>query len=117
MPFETGEFKGGELAPRIKTLFEKKEELQQAKLEAEEALKYHTVELASRAVVSEYVQDLRALLEESSIVSQKVFLRSFVERIEVDDTNAKIIYTMSMPPYNAPTDMVGVLPIVPDGPP
>jgi site-specific DNA recombinase len=114
---ETGEFKGGELAPRIKALFEKKEELQQAKNEAEEALKYHTVELANRAVVSEYVRDLRALLEESSIVSQKVFLRSFVERIEVDDTNAKVIYTMPMPPDNPPADMVGVLPIVPDGPP
>ena len=114
---ETGEFKGGELAPRIKALFDKKEELQQARIEVEEALKYHTVELASRDVVHEYVQDLRALLEESSIVSQKVFLRSFVERIEVDDTNAKVIYTMPMPPDNPPADMVGVLPIVPDGPP
>ncbi len=114
---ETGEFKGGELAPRIKALFNKKEELQQAKIEAEEALKYHTIELGNRAVVHEYVQDLRTLLEESSIVSQKVFLRSFVDRIEVDDTNAKVIYTMPMPPDNPPADMVGVLPIVPDGPP
>lgn len=114
---ETGEFKGGELAPRIKGLFQKKEELQQARIEAEEVLKYHNVELASRAVVHEYVQDLRGLLEESSIISQKAFLRSFVERIEVDDTNAKVIYTMPVPPDNAPTDMVGVLPIVPDGPP
>lgn len=113
---ETGEFKGGELAPRIKALFEKREELQQAKNEAEEALKYHTVELANRAVVGEYVRDLRMLLEESSIVSQKVFLRSFVERIEVDDANAKVIYTMPMPPDDPPTDMAGVLPIVPNGP-
>jgi hypothetical protein len=114
---ETGEFKGGELAPRIKGLFQKKEELQQARIEAEEVLKCHNVELASRAVVHEYVQDLRGLLEESSIISQKAFLRSFVERIEVDDTNAKVIYTMPVPPDDAPTDMVGVLPIVPDGPP
>jgi len=114
---ETGEFKGGELAPRIKALFEKKEELLQAKNEAEEALKYHTVELANRAVVGEYVRDLRMLLEESSIVSQKVFLRSFVERIEVDDANAKVIYTMPMPPDDPPSDMAGVLPIVPNGPP
>jgi len=113
---ETGEFKGGELAPRIKALFEKKEELLQAKNEAEEALKYHTVELANRAVVGEYVRDLRMLLEESSIVSQKVFLRSFVERIEVDDANAKVIYTMPMPPDDPPSDMAGVLPIVPNGP-
>lgn len=114
---ETGEFKGGELAPRIKALFEKKEQLQQAKIEAEEALKHHAIELASPAVVQEYVQNLKTLLEESSIVSQKAFLRSFVERIEVDDTNAKVIYTMPMPPDSPPTEMVGVLPIVPDGPP
>lgn len=37
---ETGEFKSGELAPRIKALFAKKEELQQVKAEAEEALRY-----------------------------------------------------------------------------
>jgi len=43
---ETGEFKDGDLAPRIKTLFEKKEQLQQAKVAAEEALKYQTIELA-----------------------------------------------------------------------
>ncbi len=36
---ETGEFKGGELAPRIQALFQKKEELQQAKADAEEALR------------------------------------------------------------------------------
>jgi len=77
---ETGEFKGGELAPRIKALLEKKEELQRAKIEAEETLKYHSIELASPAIVNEYVKSLRALLEESSIVSKKVFLRSFIER-------------------------------------
>lgn len=115
---ETGEFKGGELAPRIKALFEKKEELQQAKIEAEDVLRYHTVELASRAVVQDYVKDLRKLLEESSIIPQKAFLRSFVDRIEVDDANAKVIYTMPIPPDDPPpTDTMPVLPIVPDGPP
>ena len=114
---ETGEFKGGELAPRIKELFQKKEELQQAKIEAEEVLKYHTIELASRAVVHDYVKDLRKLLEESSIIPRKAFLRSFVDQIEVDDTNAKVIYTMPIPPDDQPpTDTMPVLPIVPDGP-
>jgi hypothetical protein len=114
---ETGEFKGGELAPRIKALFEKKEELQRAKVEAEETLKCHTLELASPGIVREYVQSLRALLEESSIVSQKVFLRSFVERIDVNDTEVKVVYTMPMPPDNPPEEKVGVLPFVHDGPP
>jgi site-specific DNA recombinase len=114
---ETGEFKGGELAPRIKALFEKKEQLQQARAEAEEALRYHTIELADPEVVREYVQDLKALLEESSIVEQKAFLKSFVERIEVDDSKMKVIYTLPMPPDNPPAETVGVLPFVHNGPP
>ncbi|MCL0036570.1 hypothetical protein M1N47_04100, partial [Dehalococcoidia bacterium] len=64
-----------ELAPRIKALFAKKEELQQVKAEAEEALRYRTIELADPRIVREYVQDLKALLEESSIIEQKAFLR------------------------------------------
>jgi len=114
---ETGKFKGGELAPRIETLFEKKAQLQQARAEAEEAFRYHTIELADPEVVREYVEDLKALLEESSIVEQKAFLKSFVERIEVDDSEMKVIYTIPMPPDNPLAETVGVLPIVHNGPP
>lgn len=67
--------------------------------------------------MQEYVQDLKALLEESSIVEQKAFLKSFVERIEVDDSEMKVIYTIPIPPDNPPTETVGVLPIVHNGPP
>jgi len=35
-------------------------------------------------VVQEYADDLRSLLAKSSIAEQRSFLRSFVERIEVD---------------------------------
>jgi len=114
---ETGEFKGGELAPRIKALFQKKEELHQVKSEAEDALHYHTIELADPEVVQEYVQDLKKLLEESSIVEQKAFLRSFVEGIEVGNSELKVIYTMPMPPDNPPTEAVGVLPFIHSSPP
>ena len=114
---ETGEFKGGELAPRIKTLSHKKDELQKAKTEAEEALRYRTLELADPEVVRGYVQDLRQLLEESSIVERKTFLKSFVERIEVDNSDMKVVYTIPMPPDHSATETVGVLPIVHNGPP
>ena len=63
---ETGEFKGGELAPRIKVLFGKKEELQQA-------------------------------------------------RAEVGESEAKVIYTIPMPPSNVATETVGVLLFIQDG--
>jgi len=113
---ETGEFKGGELAPRIKALFEKKDQLQQARVAAEDALRYQTIELADHAEVQEYVRDLKVLLEESSIVQQKVFLKSFVDRIEVDESEMKVIYSIPIPLDNPPTETVGVLPFVHNGP-
>jgi site-specific DNA recombinase len=109
---ETGEFKGGELAPRIKALFQKKEDLQQASSEAEEALRDRTIELADAGVVKAYVEDLRALLEESSIMEQKAFLKSFVQRIEVGDSDVKVIYTIPMLPGGPITETLGVLPFV-----
>ncbi len=95
---ETGEFESGQLAPRIQALFQKKEELQQAKAEAEEALRCEAVEIADPQVVRDYANDLRGLLERSSIIEQRSFLKSFVERIEVDDSEVKVYYTISMPP-------------------
>ena len=114
---ETGEFKGGELAPRIKALFEKKEELQQSKVEAEEALCHHIIELADPLVVRAYVQDLRGLLGESCIVEQKAFLKSFVEGIEVGESEVKVKYTVPMLPDRLATEVLRVLPFIQNGSP
>ncbi len=112
---ETGEFKGGELAPRIKALSEKKEELLQAKAGAEEILRYKSVDMADPQVVQEYADDLRSLLAKSSIIEQRSFLKSFVERIEVDESEAKVYYTIPMPPHSVSEETVGVLPFVHHG--
>ncbi len=112
---ETGEFKGGELAPRIQALFQKKEELQQAKADAEEALRYQAVDMADPQVVREYVDDLRGLLERSSIVEQRSFLKSFVDRIEVGDSEVNVYYTIPMPPSSLAEETVGVVPFVHHG--
>ena len=112
---ETGEFKGGELAPRIKALSQKKEELLQAKADAEEILRYKSVDMADPQVVKDYADDLRSLLAKSSITEQRSFLRSFVERIEVDESEVKVYYTISMPPYSVSEETVGVLPFVHHG--
>ncbi|MFC2059618.1 hypothetical protein ACFLTZ_00800 [Chloroflexota bacterium] len=48
---ETGEFKGGELALRVKALSREKEELLQAKTGAEEILRYESVDMADYQVV------------------------------------------------------------------
>ncbi len=112
---ETGEFKGGELAPRIKALSQKKEELLQAKAHAEEILRYASVDMADPKVVQDYADDLRSLLAKSSITEQRSFLKSFIERIEVDESKAKVYYTIPMPPYSVSEETVGVLPFVHHG--
>ena len=112
---ETGEFKGGELASRIKALSQKKEELLQAKADAEEILRYKSMDMADPQVVQDYTDDLRSLLTKSSITEQRSFLKSFVERIEVDESEAKVYYTIPMPPYSVSEETVGVLPFVHHG--
>jgi site-specific DNA recombinase len=112
---ETGEFKGGELAPRIQALFQKKEELQQAKADVEQALRYQAVDMADPQVVRDYVDDLRGLLERSSIIEQRGFLKSFVDRIEVGDSEVKMYYTIPMPPSSLAEKTVGVIPFVHHG--
>ena len=108
--------------PHIKSwsssaLFQKKEDLLQARTEAEEALCSQAIELSDPSVVRAYVEDLKQLLKEFGVVEQKAFLKSFVERVEVGESEAKVIYTISMPPNKMPTETVGVLPFIQDGRP
>jgi hypothetical protein len=58
--------------------------------------------MADPQVVRDYVDDLRGLLERSSIIEQRGFLKSFVERIEVGDSQVKMYYTVPMPPSTIP---------------
>ena len=112
---EIGDFKIMELSPRIKALSQRKEELLRAKADAEEILRYNNVDMADPQVVQEYADDLRSLLTKSSITEQRSFLKSFVERIEVDESEAKVYYTIPMPPYSVSEETVGVLPFVHHG--
>lgn len=116
---ETGEFKSGEMAPRIRALCQKKEELLQARADAEEAMRHVSIQLADPRVVKANVKELRAFLENSGIMGRKAFLRSFVERIDVDGEQVTVVYTLPLLPDMPPaaTEAVGVLPFVNDGPP
>jgi len=87
----------------------------QAKADAEEILRYKSVDMADTQVVKDYADDLRSLLTKSSITEQRSFLKSFVERIEVDESEAKMYYTIPMPPYSGSEETVGVLPFVHHG--
>jgi hypothetical protein len=46
--------------------------------------------------VKAYVDDLKALLSKGSIMGQKVFLRAFVKRIEIDQPRVVLDYTIPL---------------------
>jgi len=71
--------------------------------------------MADTQVVKDYADDLRSLLPKSSITEQRSLLKSFVERIEVDELEAKVYYNIPMPPYSVSKETVGVLPFVHHG--
>jgi len=112
---ETGEFKTSDLAPRISALMQKKEELQFAKADIEERLRHEILDTVDLNVVQRYTNDLRSLLAESCITEQRSFLKSFVERIDVDDSEVKVYYTIPVPPSSMPQETAGVLPFVHHG--
>jgi len=61
------------------------------------------------ATVNSYAQDLRQLLKEADLIERKSFLRSFVRRIEVNNGQVSIYYTLPMPPDEKNRGSIGVL--------
>ena len=92
-----------------------KERSQQAKADVEEILNINKADVTDPQLVRCYIDNLRSLLAESCITEQRSFLKSFVERIEVDDSEIKIYYTIPMPPASLPEETVGVIPFVHHG--
>jgi len=112
---ETAEFKTSDLAPRIRALMQKKEELQQAKADIEERLRHEILDTVDLNVVQHYTGDLRNLLVKSSITEQRSFIKSFVEKIEADDEKVKMYYTIPVPSDSIVQQTTGVLPFVHHG--
>ena len=48
-------------------------------------------------IVKSYAEDLRSLLAETGLAEKKPFLRSFIKRIEVKETEVKLRYNLPMP--------------------
>ena len=71
--------------------------------------------MADPQVVPDYADDLRSLLAKSSITEQRSFLKSFMERIGVDESEAKMYYIVPMSPHSVSEETVGVLPFVHHG--
>lgn len=93
---ETGKLEVEDLAPRIKELKAQIDDLETRRLDLAESIRDSRVELLEASVVKAYVDDLKALLSQGSILEQRSFLRSFVKRIEVNLPEVVLDYTIPL---------------------
>ncbi len=70
--------------------------LEMTRFEVVEQLRHAKVELLGVSAVKAYVNDIKELLSEGSIVEQHAFLRSFITRIEVHKPQVAIDYTIPL---------------------
>ena len=106
---ETGKLELDDLSPRIQQLRYRQEQLQSRKWEIEALLSDRKVELADLEMVTKCVDDLRTLLEESTLAEQRSFIRSFVKEVKVTGDEVLLTYTMPMPPEGISEERIGVL--------
>jgi site-specific DNA recombinase len=104
-----------DLAPRIKQLRVRRDELSKARLLVEAEKVTRSVKHVDAQIVKAYARDLESVLGEAHLLESKAFLRSFIKRIEVDGESAKIDYVLPMPPDGKLREPVGVLPMVTTG--
>ena len=106
---ETGNIKLDDLAPRIHELRDQQEKLQARRAQIDNFLSDRRVELASPEIVSLYINDLRNLLNNSSLSERKAFIRSFVKEVKVTGDDVLLTYTMPLTPGGISEENVGVL--------
>jgi hypothetical protein len=106
---ETGKLGLDNLAPRIQQLRYRQKQLQSRKWELEALLSDRRVELADLETVTKCVDDLRSLLEESTLVERRAFIRSFVKEAKVTGDEVLLTYTMPLPPEGISEERIGVL--------
>ncbi len=94
---ETGKVDLEDLAPRIKELRSQQKELEEKRNELLDKMNDKTPQALNLKQIQEYVSSTRTLLASSSFIEQKSFLRSFVKRIELNESQVVIDYTMPLP--------------------
>ncbi len=109
---ETGTVDLGDLAPRIKELRSRQEQLTNRKLEIEELMSERRVEMIDPGIINNYLDDLKNLLTNGELSERKAFIRSFVQEIIVYKDEVKLIYTMPLLPSESDSIGEEVLPSV-----
>jgi len=81
---ESKQFAYEDLAPRIRELRSRQEDLSKAKVLADAEAAAQGVPLLDHEKVKAYVAELRELISVSELPERKSFLRSFIKKIVVD---------------------------------
>ncbi len=95
------------LTPRIR-----QEKLMARKAEVQAHLSDRSVIIASPDVVARDVEDLHALLAESSLAERRTFIKGFVQEVRVKGEEVTLTYTIPMSHSGNKSEKVGVLPTV-----
>jgi site-specific DNA recombinase len=106
---ETNKLSLDDLAPRIKDLRSRQDELTRSRLRLEAEQGTRKARHLDARTVKAYAEDLKRLLEEGRVPESKAFLRSFIKRIEIDGGSARIDYVVPVPPNVGEVESVGVL--------
>lgn len=114
---ETGKLDVDDLAPRIKELKTQIDTLEQKRNEILEEIDTPQSLPFNAQSLKAYVQDLADLLSKGSIVEQKSFLRSFIERIVVNHPEAEVFYNIPIINNKGRTSKSEVLPMLQIGSP
>ncbi len=109
---ETSRLSLDDLAPRIKDLRSRQEELTRARLRLQQEQSTGKARHLDARMVKAYAEDLRRLLDEERVAESKAFLRSFIRRMEIDGGSARVHYVVPVPPEGGEGGSVGVLPLV-----
>ena len=91
---ETGKLSLDDLAPRIKELKMRQDEINKVRIQVEADMVVEGVELVDADAVKSHVGDLKSLLEDTETTRRKAFIKSFVKRITVDGKNVMVNYKL-----------------------
>jgi predicted nuclease with TOPRIM domain len=108
---ETGKLSLDDLAPRIKEHRERESDLSKARLQLEAELLVKGPAYVNAEAIKSHATDLKAILADADLTMSKMFLKTFIKRIEVNGDDVTIQYTLPMPPQGKMVDRVSVLPI------
>jgi site-specific DNA recombinase len=108
---ETGKLSLDDLSPRIKEQRSREADLSKTRLQIEAEMLAQGPTYVDARIIKEHARDLKAVLKETDLPKSKAFLRSFIKRVTIDGTQAKIQYTLPVPPWDKNKETVSVLPI------